>query len=133
MVVDTDYQGIESDKVIPCEKMAYLKDYVGPKAPCCCPVRTLPPAMPECLLFKLKTENQDQIQEWLLMDDYVPPVMVNKVLPITVHGQVTVKADLDSDVALWVIKKILVNIISPWCSQMHVVSKKVMRCQQGWN
>ena len=43
---------------------------------------------------------------------------------IPIHRQTKVKADLDCDVALGVIEKVLANTVNLWCSQMHFMPKK---------
>ena len=55
----------QDDQVSPCLKMQFMKDYSGPRAACGCPVRELPPPLPETLPFDLVPENQQQIQDWL--------------------------------------------------------------------
>ena len=50
----------------PSAKMVLMKYYLGPKAPCSCSLRELPPDLPETLPFELVPENKHQIEEWLL-------------------------------------------------------------------
>ena len=125
------------NKVLDNEKFAF----------CGCLKRTVPPPAPDKLPFPPTEENRIKIKEWLLdyygsstfntcphqslpvmsgppmeimVDPDAKPVVHHKPIPVPMHWQEQVKADLDRDVALDIIEPVPVGEPVIWCHQMHV-------------
>ena len=117
--------------------------------PCQCPDRALPPKPsppPANIqdteeLKKLVEEryaasafNQCDHQRLPLMTDSPPlqlhvnskatPVAVHKAVPVPIHWQQQVKAELDRDIRLGVIEQVPIGEPTTWCSRMVVCPKK---------
>ena len=114
------------------------------KAPCGCLKRTLPPPVPNNLPFEGTEENIDKLQKWIL-DTYkssafnvcphqplplmqgpplkiyikpnVNPVAVHTPIPAPLHWENAIKADLEKDVALGVLKPVPIGTPTIWCSR----------------
>ena len=118
---------------------------------CDCPRRELPPPLPTKLPFPATTENREKLQGYLLdyyksstfntcehqplplmsgpplklrIDSDAEPVAHHSPIPVPVHWQDKVKADLDRDVRLGVIEPVPVGEPITWCHRMVVCSKK---------
>ena len=118
---------------------------------CDCPRRELPPPLPTKLPFPATTENREKLQGYLLdyyksstfntcehqplplmsgpplklrIDPDAEPVAHHSPIPVPVHWQDKVKADLDRDVHLGVIEPVPVGEPITWCHRMVVCSKK---------
>ena len=58
--------GIDDTKVNTCNKMKkYSHLYSGPRYHCGCPIRTLPPEIPDVLPFDPIEENIGKMEEWI--------------------------------------------------------------------
>ena len=118
---------------------------------CNCPKRELPPPIPTKLPFPAIPENRQRLQEHLLdyyksstfntcehqplplmtgpplklrVDPDAKPVASHSPIPVPVHWQEKVKADLDRDVRLGVIEPVPVGEPVTWCHRMVICSKK---------
>ena len=118
---------------------------------CNCPKRELPPPLPSKLPFPATSENRSKLQDYLLdyyksstfntcehqplplmsgpplklcIDPNADPVAHHSPIPVPVHWQKRVKADLDRDVRLGVIEPVPVGDPITWCHRMVVCSKK---------
>ena len=94
-------------------------------APCSCPERALPPPLPTSLPFPATEANRDKLEQWLLeyyksstfnicehqplphmegpplalmIDPNAVPIAAHTPVPVPLHWQATVKADIDRDV-----------------------------------
>ena len=117
--------------------------------PCQCPDRALPPKpSPPPANIKDKEElkrlieeryaasafNQCEHQPLPLMTSSPPlqlhvdskaiPVAVHKAVPVPIHWQQQVKAELDRDVRLGVLEQVPIGAPTTWCSRMVVCPKK---------
>ena len=122
----------------------------GELAPCGCLKRTLPPPPPSKMPFTPNEGNREKLKDWLLrryasstfnvcphqklpvmsgppvkimVDPNAEPVVHHKPIPVPLHWQEQVKADLERDVALGIIEKVPIGDPVTWCHQMHVVAK----------
>ena len=122
---------------------------IAPQCPC--PTRSLPPPLPQKLPFTAKEENREKLQQYLL--DYykdstfntcehqalplmtgqpvrlmiaedAEPTAYHSPIPVPIHWQDEVKADLDRDVRLGVIEPVPVGEPVTWCHRMVVCAKK---------
>ena len=59
----------------------------------------------------------------IITDPAVRPVAIHSPIPVALHWEKQVKADLDRDVALGVIEPVPINTPVSWCSRMIVVPK----------
>ena len=117
---------------------------------CNCPKRELPPPLPSKLPFPATPENCSKLQDFLLdyyksstftcehqplplmsgpplklcIDPNAVPVAHHSPIPVPVHWQERVKADLNRDVRLGVIEPVPVGDPITWCHRMVVCSKK---------
>ena len=64
------------------------------------------------------------------IDPGAKPVVVAKASLVPVHWIEKVRADLERDMALGVIKRVPVNTLVTWCSTMHVVGYKDRSCRR---
>ena len=120
-------------------------------AECGCPLRTMPPGMPDKLPFACNPNNIEKMKQWLL-DRYSsstfntcphqilpdmegPPVSIHvnsKATPVAVHipAQIPlhwhdqVEQDLKRDELLGVIEKVPHGETSTWCHRMVITRKK---------
>lgn len=118
---------------------------------CRCPKRSPPPPIPSELPFPAVKENREKLQNFLLdhyststfntcehqplplmkgppmtllVDPKAEPVAHQSPIPIPVHWQEKVKADLDRDVRLGVIEPVPVGESPTWCHRMVICAKK---------
>lgn len=121
------------------------------QAECGCPRRNLPPPLPTELPFLATEENRGKLKNFLLeyygsstfntcehqpltlmagppmklmIDPKAEPVAHHSPIPVPIHWQDTVKADLDRDVRLGVIEPVPVGEPVTWCHRMVVCAKK---------
>ena len=59
----------------------------------------------------------------VLIDEKIPPTAVNRPSTVSFHWEKKVKAALDADERLGVIKRVPCNTPQQWCAPMHVVAK----------
>ena len=121
-----------------------------PNQTCSCPKRQKPPAVPTDIPFKPTEENIGIIKQWIVdryrsstfntceeqelpkmsgppleidVDPSVTPSAVHTPIPVPVHWQKQVKAQLDRDVNLGVIEPVPWGEATTWCSRMVTVAK----------
>lgn len=119
--------------------------------PCDCPTRSMPPPMPTSLPFPATADNRDRLEQWLLeyyrsstfnvcehqplphmegpplallIDPCATPIAVHTPVPVPLHWQAEVKADIDRDVRLGVLEQVPIGEAVTWCSRMVVCAKK---------
>ena len=119
-------------------------------APCGCPERRAPPPVPD-LPFPATEENRHRLEEYiknyyksstfnicshqplpymsgppmeLMIDPNAKPVAHFKAIPVPIHYQKEVKADLDRDVRLKRIREVPPNTFTNFCHRMVVCAKK---------
>ena len=119
-------------------------------APCGCPRRTTPPPLPG-LPIPATEANRERLEKFilsywasstfntcphqplpymsgppmkLLIDPNATPTANYKTIPVPIHYQKDVKADLDRDVLLKRIRKVPRNTPVKWCHSMVVTGKK---------
>ena len=122
-----------------------------PPGPCDCPRREMPPHKPASLPFPATAENRSKLEQWLLkyyksstfnvcehqplpmmsgpplrlmVDPEAKPTAHHTPIPVPIHWQDEVKADLDRDVRLGVLEPVPVGTPVTWCSKMVVAAKK---------
>ena len=104
----------------------YCTEYQGPRHVCGCPVRTLPPPLPETFPFEITEANIPKMEKWLfnhflsssfniceqqplplmessppvklLIEEGANPVAITKASPIPINWLPKIKAELDRDV-----------------------------------
>ena len=118
---------------------------------CQCPVRQPPPPPPTSLPYPATEENRVKLEKYLLeyyksstfntcqhqplpmmtgpplrlmIDQDAKPSAVHKPIPIPIHWQDEIYADLEQDVNLGVIEPVPVGTPVTWCHRMVVVPKK---------
>ena len=118
---------------------------------CTCPKRELPPVPPKNPPLPPTPENVPKLKEYLLeyykastfntcphqmlplmqgppmhlmIDENATPVAHHTPVPVPIHWQEQVKADLDRDVALGVLEKVPVGNPVTWCHRMVVCAKQ---------
>ena len=118
---------------------------------CSCPLRQAPPPLPTSLPFPATEENREKLEQWLLdyyrsstfnvcehqtlpmmsgppmrlfIDEDATPVAHHSPIPVPIHWQEQVKADLDQDVRLGVIEPVPIGTPVTWCHRMVVCAKK---------
>ena len=124
-------------------------DYVCDIASSCdCPVRSKPPPIPDQLPFP--PQEKGKLKDWLLaryasstfnicehqqlptmsgeplqlfVDPNVKPHAVHMPAPIPIHFHQEVKAGIDREVRLGVIKRVPQNTPVTWCSRMVIATK----------
>ena len=121
--------------------------HTSPIAPCGCPLRQQPPPKPNGIPFPATEANREKLQSWLLnhyksstfntcehqplplmasipmrlmVDPEATPVAHHTPVPIPLHWQASVKANLDQDTALGVIKPVPVGEPVTLCHRMVV-------------
>ena len=128
--------------------VSVLEEKVEPE--CSCPTRQQPPPLPTTLPFPAEGENRDKLEKWLLqyyrsstfnvcthqplpmmsgspmslMVGETKPVAHHTPIPVPIHWQEQVKADLDRDVQLGVLEPVPVGTPVTWCHRMVVCAKK---------
>ena len=117
---------------------------------CSCPKRTKPPQPPTSLPFPATPENREKLERWITekyaastfnvcenqnlikmsgpplkldVDPNVTPTAVHTPIPVPIHWQDEVKAQLDRDVKLGVIEPVPWGEPTTWCSRMVTVAK----------
>ena len=132
-----------NDKVVPSESRSTQK--------CMCPQRQNPPPPPKSLPYPATEENREKLEKFLLhhykssafnvcehqplpmmtgppmrlmIDPNATPVATHKPIPIPVHWQEDIYADLQQDVKLGVIEPVPVGTPVTWCHRMVVVPKR---------
>ena len=120
-------------------------------ASCDCPTRKLPPQRPTQLPFQPTEENVPKLKQFLLdyyktstfntcahqplpmmsgpplklmVDQDATPVAYHNPIPVPLHFQDQVKADIDRDVALGVLEPVPIGEPVTWCHRMVVCAKK---------
>ena len=120
-------------------------------APCGCPLRTPPPALPDKIPFPATKEYRQQIQDWIkerystsafntcphqklqvmkgeplkiTFANEHTPYATHKPIPVPHHWKEEVKRQLDADVALGIIEPVPQGAPTRWCARMVVVPKK---------
>merc|ERR1712130_736069 len=119
---------------------------------CGCPIRELPPEVPDAIPFPPVIENVSKLKEWILeryksssfnvcphqplplvtssppmrlyMEESARPVAIHKAPPVPVHWEAQVKEAIDRDVALGVLEWVPPDNPTTWCSRMVTASKK---------
>ena len=76
-----------------------------------------------CHVQPLSMMNVDQ-PLCLFVDPTVKPVAINKAAIIPIHLKARVKADLDRDMCLGILEKVVINSPVKWLSRMLVTMKK---------
>ena len=120
-------------------------------APCGCPLRQPPPALPDKIPFPATSEYRQQIADRIktrysasafntcphqklqvmtgeplqisFASEYTP-YAAHKPIPVPHHWKEEVKRKLDADVALGIIEPVSQGIPTRWCARMVVVPKK---------
>lgn len=122
-----------------------------PTNECSCPQRSAPPPLPTELPYPPTEENRERLEQWLLnyyksstfnvcehqplplmsgppmklmIDENAEPTTHHSPIPVPIHWQEQVKADLDRDVALGVIEPVPIGEPVTWCHRMVVCPKK---------
>ena len=117
---------------------------------CSCPKRVKPPAVPSKLPYEPTPENRPKLKQWIIdryrassfnvcenqelvkmsgpplkldVDPNVTPHAVHTPLPVPIHWQAEVKAQLDRDCRLGVIEPVPWGEPTTWCSRMVTVAK----------
>ena len=118
---------------------------------CLCMLRGLPPEVPEGMPYQPDPSNVMKLQEWIL-EQYkasafntcecqalprmhgeplvinvtpgAKPVASHSPIPVPLHWQKEVKAQLDRDVKLGVIEQVPSGTDTTWCHRMVIVAKK---------
>ena len=120
------------------------------QAQCGCPKRTDPPPLPK-LPFPATEQNRERLENFILnywssstfnicphqpppymsgppmklmIDPNAKPVANFRTIPVPIHYEKDVKADLDMDVRLNKIRKVPPNTPVKWCHSMVVTAKK---------
>ena len=120
------------------------------QAPCGCPKRTEPPPLPK-IPFPATENNREHLENFILdywssstfnicphqpppymsgppmklmIDPNAKPVANFRTIPVPIHYEEDVKADLDMDVCLKKIRKVPPNTPVKWCHSMVVTAKK---------
>ena len=123
----------------------------APQPTCSCPRRTKPPPAPSSLPFPATPENRVKLQEYILkhyaastfntcehqvlplmdgpplrlmIDPTATPSVHHSPIPVPLHWQDAVKADLDRDVRLGVLEQVPIGNPVTWCHQMVICAKK---------
>ena len=118
---------------------------------CTCPPRSMPPTLPTVPPFPATEDNVAKLHKWLLdyyasstfntcphtrlpfmagpplalrVDPEAKPVAIHTPIPVPLHWQEEVKADLDRDVCLGVIEPVPVGEPVTWCHRMVICKKK---------
>ena len=118
---------------------------------CQCPKRATPPPKPTSLPYPPTANNREKLEEYLLerykastfntcehqplpmmtgppmhlmVDPDATPYVTHKPIPIPIHWQEDIYADLKRDVNLGVIEPVPVGTPVTWCHKMVVVAKK---------
>jgi len=118
---------------------------------CSCPVRSPPPPLPTKLPFPTTDENHEKLEQYILehyksstfntcehqllplmsgppvklmIDEDAEPTAFHSPIPVPIHWQDQVKADLDRDVRLGVIEPVPIGEPVTWCHRMVVCAKK---------
>ena len=119
----------------------------APQPTCSCPRRTKPPPAPSSLPFPATPENRVKLQEYILkhyaastlntcehqvlplmdgpplrlmIDPTATPSVHHSPIPVPLHWQDAVKADLDRDVRLGVLEQVPIGNPVTWCHQMVI-------------
>ena len=118
---------------------------------CQCPKRSAPPPKPHSLPFPPTPNNREKLEKYLLeyyksstfntcehqplpmmsgppmrimIDPNTTPFATHKPIPIPIHWQDEIYADLKRDVDLKVIEPVPIGTPTTWCHKMVVVAKK---------
>ena len=118
---------------------------------CSCPIRTKPPPLPTALPFPATDANRTALQNWILdryrsstfntcecqtlpltegpplklhVDPESKPIAVHKPIPVPLHWQQEMKASIDRNVKLGVLKAVTVGEPVTWCHRMVTARKK---------
>ena len=146
-----DINDLSASEDLPEEVLQIEEDLLTPCMPkpdgsCSCPRRETPPPPPACppglsaaQLKKIivnhyaaSTFNRCTRQPLpqmqgepmpIITNPDVKPVAVHRPVPVPLHWQEKVKADLDRDVALGIIEPVPLNTPTSWCSRMVIVPK----------
>ena len=129
---------------------AYARQQTYEQATCGCPKRTDPPPLPK-LPFPATEQNRERLENFILnywssstfnicphqpppymsgppmklmIDPNAKPVANFRTIPVPIHYEEDVKADLDMDVRLNKIRKVPPNTPVKWCHSMVVTAKK---------
>ena len=121
-----------------------------PDGKCNCPKRTIPPTVPAALPYPATEENVEKLKQWILnryqsstfntceeqeldkmtgppleinVDPTVKPSVIHTPIPVPVHWQKEVKAQLERDCKLGVIEPVPWGEPTTWCSRMVIVAK----------
>ena len=118
---------------------------------CKCPKRELPPPAPKHLPYPAIPENRGKLKDWIirqysasafnqcehqplpLMKDSPPiklhidpeakPVAVHKARPVPIHWRDQVQQELERDVRIGVLERVLIGEPTDWCSPMVICPK----------
>ena len=126
-------------------------DATTPRQGCQCPRRTKPPPIPTSLPFPATEANREKLQQYLLdyygpstfntcehqtlplmdsppmrllIDPDATPTAHHSPIPVPLHWQDAVKADLDRDVRLGVLEPVPIGEPVTWCHRMVICAKK---------
>ena len=126
-------------------------DAPQPQQGCQCPRRTKPPPIPTSLPFPATETNREKLQQYLLdyygsstfntcehqtlplmdsppmrllIDPDATPTAHHSPIPVPLHWQDAVKADLDRDVRLGVLEPVPIGEPVTWCHRMVICAKK---------
>ena len=118
---------------------------------CQCPKRTKPPPIPTSLPYPATEANREKLQQYLLdyyrsstfntcehqtlplmdgppmrliIDPQATPTAYHSPIPVPLHWQDEVKADLDRDVRLGVLEPVPISEPVTWCHRMVICAKK---------
>ena len=119
--------------------------------PCQCPKRATPPPKPQSLPYPPTEDNRDKFEKYLLerykdstfntcehqplpmmtgppmrlmIDPDATPYVTHKPIPIPIHWQADIYADINRDVNLKVLEPVPVGTPVTWCHKMVIVAKK---------
>ena len=142
---------VDEGKTIQTPCVPGLPPASGNTTPCGCPPRQKIPPKPTSLPYEPTEANREKLQQWLIdyyrssafnmcqnqplalmdsppmrlmIDPTAHPTAFHNPLPVPLHWQEEVKADLDQDVKLGVIEPVPIGDPVTWCHRMVVIPKK---------
>ena len=142
--VQVKHDGSEGDGIPkPSSSLGTSARPVARRGECGCPIRELPPEVPDAIPFAPVIENVPKLKEWILeryksssfnvcphqplplvtssppmrlyMEESARPVAIHKAPPVPVHWEAQVKEAIDRDVALGVLEWVPLDTPTTWC------------------